>query len=51
MEKRVTVPPWATTRLCNPPASEACLFRVGDSAVLRLLHIYHEEVPGAAWTK
>lgn len=40
----LAVPPWATVRHTNPNAADARLFRVDDSAVLRALNVYHEEV-------
>ncbi|WNI28256.1 cupin domain-containing protein [Streptomyces sp. ITFR-6] len=42
----LAVPPWATVRHSNPHGSDARLFRVDDSAVLRALNVYHEEVDG-----
>jgi gentisate 1,2-dioxygenase len=40
----LAVPPWAVVRHTNPHASDARLFRVDDSPVLRALNVYHEEV-------
>lgn len=40
----LAVPPWATVRHSNPHEREARLFRVDDSAVLRALNVYHEEI-------
>ena len=40
----VSVPPWATVRHSNPNTTEARLFRVDDSAVLRALNAYHEQI-------
>jgi gentisate 1,2-dioxygenase len=40
----LAVPPWATVRHTNPNTADARLFRVDDSAVLRALNVYHEEV-------
>lgn len=39
----LAVPPWATVRHLNEHASEARLFRIDDSAVLRAMNAYHEE--------
>jgi len=40
----MAVPPWATVRHHNPHDADARLFRVDDSAVLRALNVYHEEI-------
>ncbi|MBT2597877.1 cupin domain-containing protein [Arthrobacter sp. ISL-72] len=40
----MSIPPWATHRHLNEGASEARLFRVDDSPILRYLNAYHEEV-------
>jgi gentisate 1,2-dioxygenase len=44
----LAVPPWATVRHSNPHGAQARLFRVDDSAVLRALNAYHEEIVGDA---
>lgn len=40
----LAIPPWATVRHTNPHATDARLFRVDDSAILRALNVYHEEI-------
>ncbi|GAA3528056.1 gentisate 1,2-dioxygenase [Amycolatopsis ultiminotia] len=40
----LAVPPWSTVRHSNPHDAEARLFRVDDSAILRALNAYHEQI-------